>query len=203
MKLFLVRHGETDVNRVLGHGVLGQSHNEPILFKSGDDTNIPLNVLGRNQAMEVGKELPNSIDELYASPLLRVKETAEIIAEMKKINPLSIKLRDELIEYHQGSLEGLSTEEKRERVDGQSWGSGFLCSYDYSLWGGDSWKTIYSRLNSFIEELKSHGDDKTIVCVTSGGVIRMAYKIFFWDKSPEITKHIVIHNGSVHQFVVD
>ncbi len=203
MRLFLVRHGETDANRVLGHGVLGPSHSEPIIFKSGDDTNIPLNVLGRNHAMEAGQELPDTIDELYASPLLRAKETAEIIAGLKKINPSSIKLRDELIEYHQGSLEGLTTEEKRERLGGQSWGSGLLCNYDYSPWGGDSWKTIHSRLSSFIEELKSHGNDKNIVCVTSGGVIRMSYKIFFWDKSPEITKHIVIHNGSVHQFIID
>ena len=203
MTLFLIRHGETDANRVLGHGVLGPTHSEPIIFKSGSNTNISLNVLGRNHAMEAAKELPDSISEIYASPLLRVKETAEIIAEMKKINPTTIQFRDELIEYHQGSLDGLSTEEKRERLGGQSWGSGLLCNYDYSPWGGDRWETVYSRLNSLIKELKSHGSDKNVVCVTSGGVIRMAYKIFFWDKSPEITKHIVIHNGSVHQFVID
>lgn len=203
MKLFLVRHGETDANRVLGHGVIGPIHTEPISFQEGDDTNIPLNVLGRNHATEAGRELPDTIDEIYASPLLRAKETAEIIAEMKKINSATIQFRDELIEYHQGSLEGLTTEEKRKRLGGQLWGSGMLCNYDYSPWGGDKWETIHDRVSSFIDELKSKGGDRNIVCVTSGGVIRMAYKIFLWDKSPEITKHIVIHNGSVHQFVID
>ncbi len=203
MKLFLVRHGETDANRILGHGVVGPMHDESIIFKPGDDTNISLNVFGRNHATEAAKELPDNISEIYASPLLRAKETAEIIAEIKKINPATIQFRDELTEYHQSSLEGLSTEEKKERLGGQLWGSGMLCNYDYSPWEGDTWETIHDRVSSLIEELKSKGDDRNIVCVTSGGVIRMAYKIFLWDKSPEITKHIVIHNGSVHQFIID
>lgn len=203
MKLYLVRHGETDANRILGHGVSGPMHDEPVTFKPGDDTNIPLNVYGRAHAWEAGGELPDTIDEMYSSPLLRAKETAEIIAEMKKINPSIIKLRDELIEYHQGSLEGLSTEQKKEMLGGQSWGSGLLCNYDYTPWGGDSWKTIHDRLSSFIAELKGSGSEKNIVCVTSGGVIRMAYKIFLWEKSPRITKHILVKNGSVHEFVLD
>lgn len=203
MKLFLIRHGETDANRILGHGVEGPMHNEPVLFKSGDDTNISLNVYGRGHAEYVAGELPDIIDELYASPLLRVKETAEIIARVKHIELKVIQFRQELIEYHQGSLEGLSSEEKKERIGGKTWGSGLLCSYDYTPWGGDSSETIHARLSSFFEDLKKHGDDKNVVCVTSGGVIRMAYKIFFWDKSPGITKHIVVKNGSVHEFVVD
>ncbi len=202
MNLFLVRHGETDANRILGHGVTGPMHDDHVTFKPGDDTNIPLNVYGRTHAWEAGGDLPDTISELYSSPLLRAKETAEIIAEMKKISPSTIQLRNELIEYHQGSLEGLSTEQKREKIGGQSWGSGLLCNYDYTPWGGDSWKTIHDRLSSFFDELKSGDNEKNIVCVTSGGVIRMAYKIFFWDKSPGITKHILVKNGSVHEFVI-
>lgn len=202
MKLFLVRHGETDVNRVLGHGVSGPMHDEPVTFQPGDDTNIPLNVYGRAHAAEAGGELPDVIHSLYSSPLLRAKETAEIIAEMKGIDPTTIQFRNELLEYHQGSLEGLSTEKKKELLGGQSWGSGLLCNYDYTPWGGDSWKTIYDRLRSFFNELKKEEREENIVCVTSGGVIRMTYKIFFWDKSPKITKHILVKNGSVHEFIL-
>ncbi|MFZ2253359.1 MAG: histidine phosphatase family protein [Minisyncoccia bacterium] len=203
MKLFLVRHGETDANRVLGHSVEGPMHNEPVIFKSGDDTNIPLNIVGRGQAEHAGGELPGVIDELYASPLLRVKETAEIIAGTKNIDPKNIQFRAELIEYHQGSLEGLTASEQKERMGVDSRGSGLLCNYNYTPWGGDNWETIYSRLSSFFDELKKHGHDKNIVCITSGGVIRMAYKIFLKDKSPSITKHIMIKNGSIHEFVID
>ncbi len=203
MKLFLVRHGETDANRILGHGVSGPMHDEPVTFKPGDDTNIPLNIYGRTQAREAAEELPSVINRIYSSKLLRVKETAGIIAETKKIDPSRIELRDELLEYHQGSLEGLSTEQKKARLaEGQSWGSGSLCEYDYSPWGGDSAEIIRARLESFLKELKAVEGNGNIICVTSGGTIRMTYKILFSDRSPGITKHVVIKNGSVHEFIL-
>ena len=177
-------------------------HEEPVTFKPGDDTNTPLNVSGRTHAREAGGELPDTIDKIYSSPLLRAKETAEIIAEMKKIDPSTIKFCNELIESYQGSLEGLTKEQEKEMLGGRSRGSRLLCNYDYTPWGGDSWKTIHDRVNSFFKELRSSDNDGNIVCVTSAGVIRMAYKIFFWEKSPGITKHILVKNGSVHEFVI-
>ena len=203
MKLFLVRHGETDVNRVLGHGVSDPvMHSDPVLFEPGQDTDIALNVYGRAQATVAGEILPDDIDAIFSSPLLRVKETAEIIAAIKGMDASSISIRNELREYHQGTLDGLSTEQKKIAVGGQTWGSGLLCTYDYTPWGGDSWETIYARLSSFIDELKKTDIKGNVLCVTSAGVIRMAYKLMLWDKAPGITKHIVIHNGSVHEFVL-
>lgn len=204
MKLYLVRHGETDANRVLGHSVSGPMHNDPVTFKPGDDTNISLNTYGRTHAFEAGGNLPDHIDKFYSSPLLRTSETAKIIAEMKEIPLSRIEFRDELLEYHQGSFEGMTTEAKLEMLGGRKWGSGLLCDYDYTPWGGDSWKTIYDRLSSFFGELRREGGDgRTILCVTSGGVIRMTYKILLSDKSPSITKHIMAKNGSVHEFILN
>jgi broad specificity phosphatase PhoE len=202
MKIYFVRHGETDANRLLEHGVSGPMHNEPVSFKPGDNINIPLNIHGREQAQKTAGELPDVIDVLYFSPLLRVRETAEIIASAKGIDHSQIQSREELVEYSQGTLEGLSIEQKREKTGGQSWGSGLLCNYDYTPWGGDKWETIYARLHSFIEELQHQGGEKNIVCVTSGGVIRMAYKILLSEKSPTITNHVLIQNGSIHEFVI-
>ena len=202
MKLYLIRHGETDVNRILGHGVSGPMHDEPVAFKQGGNTNIGLNVYGRAHAYEAGTNLPDSLDAMYASPLLRTKETAEVIAEMKGIDPSQIEMRDELIEYYQGSLDGYSLEQSKEIAGGQTWGSGLHCNYDYTPWGDDSWKTIYDRLSKLLVLLKERHTDQTVVCVTSSGVIRMAYKIFFADKAPGITKYMLIKNGSVHEFIL-
>ncbi len=203
MKLYLVRHGETDVNRIFNHGVSGPMHNEPVTFKEGDDTNISLNIYGRTQAEQASKNLPDKIDRFYSSPLLRAKETAEIIAKNKSINPEEIIFSDDLIEYRQGSLEGLSREKKKEIAGDKEWGSGPLCNYDYVPWGGDSWKMIYDRLVSFFADLKqNNSEDGVVVCVTSAGIVRMTYKILFEDKAPGITKHISIGNGSVHEFIV-
>ncbi len=69
MKLYLIRHGETDANRILNHGVKGEMHNEPVTFKEGDNTDIPLNVYGRAHASEAGKALPDNIYKILAYPL--------------------------------------------------------------------------------------------------------------------------------------
>lgn len=203
MKIYLVRHGETDVNRILNHGVTGPMHNEPVTFKEGDNTNVPLNIYGRKHAQDAVSHLPDHIDVMYRSPLLRVEETAEIIAKAKDFPIDTIQVRPELAEYHAGSLEGLSEPKKLEVVGEKSWGSGLHSNFDYSKWGGDSWKTIYDRMDSLLKEIKeTNADDKVIVIVTSGGVIRMTYKILLSDRAPEISKHIHIPNGSVHQFVI-
>ena len=200
MKLYFVRHGETDANRLLGHGVSGPMHNEPVTYTPGDDTNVGLNIYGRAQAQEAGTELPDTFDALYTSPLLRTKETAEIIAKAKEFDTSCMILRDELVEYHMGTFDGLTTEEK-QKIAPEGWGSGARCTYDYTPWGGDSWKTIYDRVSRLLDELKSKHTGQSIICVTSAGVIRMAYKILFNDKSPDISKYIMLKNGSVHEFV--
>lgn len=203
MKLYLIRHGETDANRILNHGVSGPMHTEPVTFNEGDNTDISLNIYGRKQAVDAANNLPDDIKEIYTSPLIRAKETAEIIAQVKRVDISKIIIRPELREYNMGSLEGLSLDKKIEVAGGKVWGSSFLCTYDYSKWGGDSWKTIYNRINSFFQELKNNNDDdKIIICVTSAGVIRMTYKLLFSDQAPDITQHIKIENGSIHKFII-
>ncbi len=199
-KIFLVRHGETDANRVLQHGVDTPPHDGPMAFKHGDDTNVPLNPNGRKHAWDAAQNLPDNITRILCSPLIRTRETAEIICEEKGIDKGTIVFREELREYHQGRLEGVSADEKRAIVGEKDTGSGLLCTYDYTEYGGDSWKTIYKRLSALLEELRKEDKDARVVCVTSGGVIRMAYKILFDDRAPDISAHILIKNGSVHEF---
>ena len=71
MKLFFVRHGETDWNlarRVQGH------------------SDIPLNEYGRYLARETAKGLKDvPFDLAYTSPLIRARETAELILEGRNI----------------------------------------------------------------------------------------------------------------------
>ncbi|MDO8520563.1 MAG: histidine phosphatase family protein, partial [bacterium] len=176
MKLYLVRHGETDANRVLLHGVDTPPHDGPMTFKTGDDTNVPLNPNGRKHAWDAAQNLPDDITRILASPLLRTRETAEIICKEKGIDKEIIAFREELREYHQGRLEGLSLEQKLAITGGEKEGSALLCTYDYTKYGGDSWKTIYRRVSALFDELRIQKGDACIVCVTSGGVIRMAYK---------------------------
>jgi len=90
MKIYLVRHGETDWNKKLR--IQGQA-------------DIPLNRTGRMQA-EVAATYLSSIqfDAVFSSPLSRARETAEIIIKDEKI-PIYIDERLKEISY--GICEGL------------------------------------------------------------------------------------------------
>ena len=71
MKLFLVRHGETDWN--IERRLQGQ-------------VDIPLNEFGRKLAVKTGMGLSNiSFDVCFTSPLKRAKETAELILDGKAV----------------------------------------------------------------------------------------------------------------------
>lgn len=200
MRLFLVRHGETDVNRVLGHGVTMPAHDAQSAYNGGNDTNVPLNPNGVLQSEKAAKKLPDHISLLMSSPLLRAKGTAEIVCQAKGIPVASIIFRDELTEYFKGTLEYQTLEETVATIGEHHRGAGGLCTYDYTPYGGDSWRTIHNRVSALLDEIQLGDNKNTVVCVTSSGVIRMIYKLFFDDRAPGISAHITIENGSVHEF---
>ena len=88
--LYIVRHGETDWNK--RHKVQGR-------------TDIPLNDYGRRLARETAEGMKNiRIDLAFTSPLLRAKETAQIILEGRDV-PLYDEERLQEISF--GRYEGL------------------------------------------------------------------------------------------------
>lgn len=198
LHLYLIRHGETDANVAQA---LKVSFTPATLHESGLPTNVPLNETGKEQVRICASKLPN-IDAIFSSPLLRVIETAEIICNEKGINHTDIQLRDELKEYEKGTVEGLPFDEMTPILGQDMWEAARNCNYDYTSVGGDSWKTIYDRIESLLKELKQNYDGKTVVCVTSGGVIRMFYKFIFKDTNPTISRHLAIKNASVHEFLI-
>ncbi len=102
LRLLLVRHGETEWNRVAR-------------FQGGID--VPLNENGRQQAQlaaEFLKDVP--IDFAISSPMLRPKETAEIILEHH--SNVDLELKESLREIDHGLWEGkLESEIKQEFPD--------------------------------------------------------------------------------------
>lgn len=98
MKIYLIRHGETDWNKA--KRIQGRE-------------DISLNNNGIHQANECGKALQMlSIDCIVASPLKRAKETAEIIASYFGIKNVIVDHR--LIERDFGRLSGLTFQQMKE-----------------------------------------------------------------------------------------
>ena len=71
--LMMIRHGESTANvqRIISH----------------DYESFPLTEKGREQALVIGQELMGlKRNEIYSSPILKARETAEIIASKLKCN---------------------------------------------------------------------------------------------------------------------
>ena len=95
--LYFVRHGETDWNRAQRYQ--GQK-------------DIPLNALGRSQAVGNGRTLVGTLGaaaaaiDYVASPLLRARETMELMRAELGLPALGYRTDDRLREIHYGYWEG-------------------------------------------------------------------------------------------------
>ena len=68
MKLFLVRHGETDANVALMGSRGGLSAGDG-LYEVGGGSDVPLNTNGRQQSVVAARQLPEQIDAFFSCQL--------------------------------------------------------------------------------------------------------------------------------------
>ena len=152
MNLYIVRHGETDYNKM--NLMQGSS-------------NIPLNFKGKNQALDVSKKLENvDIDLVITSPLVRTKETASIIIGNKNVKIIT---DDRIVERGMGILEG----KDRSLYDVKKY-------WDYKLnyYNSDKVEKIsdlFLRTKLFLDDIKNKYSDKNILIVSHAATIRALY----------------------------
>ena len=159
MKLYLIRHGETDWNKV--RRLQGQC-------------DIPLNDFGRKLARETAPALRDiPFDLAITSPLLRAKETALLVLEGRDI-PLQEDPR--LMELAFGEFEGLVCKGENYNIPDPE----FHCFYDapdryVPPKGGESFFDLEARLKSFLKDLMEDPalQDKTVLVSTHGGALCM------------------------------
>ena len=127
MKIYLIRHGETDDNK---RGIYSGRRGDP-----------PLNQDGIRQAKETLNILPDDTYLIFCSSLKRVKQTAEIINEKLK---LPIIVNTDLDERDFGKLTGLTTKEAKERHNVTD----TKYNYDFRPFGGEAAEDVKKRLNN-------------------------------------------------------
>jgi broad specificity phosphatase PhoE len=99
--LYLIRHGATEANT-----------RRPYVLQ-GRRTDLPLSEIGRRQADAARRALEaRAINHVYSSPLLRARQTAELLAQP---HGLPVSLVDQLTECDVGRWEGLSWAEVRQQ----------------------------------------------------------------------------------------
>lgn len=177
--LYLIRHGRTDWNDL--HKLQGQ-------------TDVPLNDEGRRMAEDARKEyLDVHFDICFSSPLIRAKETAEILLRDRNVPILT---DDRLMEMSFGTFEGL---ENSFRIPDCPINTLFFTPEKYNSppGGAESLDELFSRTGAFLRE---HVDpllkeEKDVLIVGHGAMnssivcqVRQLPRAQFWSAGIENCK---------------
>lgn len=145
MNLIIVRHGETEWN---------------VIKKVQGQVDIPLNCKGIKQAKNLKKDIKIFEPEvIISSPLLRARQTAEILCEDQKI------FYDyRITERNFGEFEGLTINEFNAS---DFWSYKKNIKYKYA----ENIKEFLARVYDFLKEIEIKYKDKKILLVAHTGVI--------------------------------
>jgi probable phosphoglycerate mutase len=185
--LYYVRHGETDFN------VQGR-------LQGRRDT--VLNEHGRRQAAECGALLkalfardhkrPEQFDYV-SSPLMRARETMEVVRTTLGLEPLGYAIDDRLVEIAYGDWEGLTLPEIEKTS------TGILAQRERDKWdfappGGESYRQVAARIGVWYASLVND----TVVGAHGGGarVLMALFNIL----SQEQATHAQVEQGVVYVF---
>jgi len=165
-RLFLVRHGETELNsseRYWGR------------------TDVALNADGLRQAERLRERLAGEkIDAIYSSHLKRAMVTAQTIASAHQ---LEVVICPELREIDFGQLEGLTFNEINQLYPEivRRWFEG---SSQLVYPGGESLAELEERVRRFRSRLDKHSEKESILVVAHNGVLRtLICQLLGWETS--------------------
>lgn len=175
MRLYLIRHGETDWNTVK---------------RLQGATNIPLNENGEKLARITGEGMQDiPFDLIFTSPLKRAYRTAELIRGDRDI-PIVEEPRIREICF--GDYEGLVSKSEGYSIPDPAFKFFFTKTECYQTPpNGESIESLLVRTGSFLEDLKNREDllDKTILISSHGAAVRALLsniehceKAQFWGK---------------------
>lgn len=181
-RLILVRHGQTEWNRVGRYQGFAQTS---------------LNERGRWQAERAARRLAGwNVDVLYASDLPRAMETAQPIGE--RLN-LPIRPAPALREIDVGAWEGLTVPEIRaEHSD--NWATYVSDPINTVRKGGESLAEMAERVTEAFHRWEAEHTGETVLAVTHGGPIK-ALVCSVPGLPLGFRMHLKISNASITSFV--
>jgi len=181
--LLLVRHGESEWNRI--GRIQGWSDS-------------PLSELGREQARRLAERLAREpISAIYASPLARAAQTAQIIAERLG---LEVTFDPRLREYGVGELEGLTREELAEHYphilaawqEGDTW---------VALPGEEGRQAFVERIWEAMQDIIRRHPDDAVAVVAHGGTVAV-FLMRLLGLSPRRLSPFFFENASVTEVIL-
>jgi probable phosphoglycerate mutase len=189
-KLYFVRHGETDWN--LERRLQGQH-------------DIPLNALGREQALRCGAILRDLLGrdgrhvsdfDYVSSPLGRARETMERIRSILELEPERYSTDARLMEMSFGRWEGFTFAELQTR-EAEALARRERDKWGFVLPGGESYAQLVVRVRAWYQ-----GVERDTVVAAHGGVCR-ALMAHLGIARPETASMGDIGQGVVYLFEGD
>jgi probable phosphoglycerate mutase len=157
-ELILVRHGETDWNRELRF----QGH-----------VDVSLNTIGLEQARRVALRLATEpAHRIYASDLLRARQTAQPVAEQLGLASVS---EPGLREQSFGTVDGMRVDDIKAQHP-EAWAGWLRFHEDYCMPGGETTREFHARVLDAVNRMVALHRGETLVVVTHGGVLDMIYR---------------------------
>ena len=152
--LYMIRHAESEANKAR------------ILASRGA---FPLTKDGKADADLIAGELKEivRIDRIISSPLVRARQTAE---SFSAVYSLKIEEDERLSEQELGKFSGMSYDEVKNHSDYEM---DALKRWDWTPEGGESYKMIARRLQSFFHDMANQPDSENILIVTHAVAFRM------------------------------
>lgn len=174
MKLYVLRHGQTDGN------ITG-------VMQGNMDTK--LNEVGRKQALAARPLVDQAkIDLVICSPKSRTALTAHLAAPH-----IPIFYDNRLLSRDHGEFEGL----RRDEVNLEEyWNINKNIQYKKA----ESVGHMVKRITSLLEDIKKYHSDKTVLLVTHSGVTRILYYYFNGIPSDGNLLGYEAHNGLLEEY---
>ena len=165
MKLYFVRHGESVAN------LLGEFSNSGVKH--------PLTEKGVEQAQALAQKLAGiPFEIIYSSPILRARQTAQIVADQLCV---PVEVTEALREWSVGIYEGTTDPKGWElhRQVQEDWF--FKDKPEGRMPGGENLIEIKNRFVPFIEKLVEEYQDtsRNILCVAHGGLYLAMLPVIF------------------------
>ena len=188
--IYYLRHGETDWNRT---------------GRLQGTLDIPLNDLGREQAVHAGRVLGGLIARdgrntntlpFVASPLGRARTTMELARAQLQLPPAEYALDERLREIGYGTWEGRTLAEA-EAQDPDVYARRLEDKWTVGAPGGETYLDVQRRMQAWYDDL--HTDT---VAVAHGGTAR-ALMVALGFETPQSAADLYVEQGVVYVFGPD
>jgi len=185
VKIILVRHGESEMNRL---GIPQGSLHDPCLSENGI-----------NQAKRLAERLKEEgITEIYSGDKKRVLQTAKIIGDYLNLN---IKEDNKLNEFNMGDFD--KTYERGDELFKEFYEKEFakgISKYEIRPPNGENYWDLIKRVKSFLKEISNKKE--TILVVSHEGTIEVFLNVLEErDKEKDGFKKYHQVNSSINEII--